>query len=48
MYNSNKNYMSSAFTRTLLMLFIAAVAAVDAGIWEIKNIRAFECCIGKE
>ena len=30
MYNSNKNYMSSAFTRTLLMLFIAAVAAVDA------------------
>ena len=30
MYNSNKTYMSSAFTRTLLMLFIAAVAAVDA------------------
>lgn len=29
MYNSNKTYMSSAFTRTLLMLFIAAVAAVD-------------------
>lgn len=30
MYNSDKTYMSSAFTRTLLMLFIAAVAAVDA------------------
>ena len=30
MYSSNKTYMSSAFTRTLLMLFIAAVAAVDA------------------
>ena len=30
MYNSNKTYMSSAFTRTLLMLFIAAVAVVDA------------------
>ena len=30
MYNSNKTYMSSAFTRTLLMLFIAAVTAVDA------------------
>ena len=30
MYNSNKTYMSSAFTRTLLMLFIAAVVAVDA------------------
>ena len=30
MYSSDKTYMSSAFTRTLLMLFIAAVAAVDA------------------
>ena len=29
-------------------LSFAAVAAVEAGIWEIKNIRAFECCIGKE
>lgn len=29
-------------------LSFAAVAAVEAGIWKIKNIRAFECCIGKE
>lgn len=29
-------------------LSFAAAAAVEAGIWEIRNIRAFECCIGKE
>ncbi|MCI5879063.1 MAG: ABC transporter permease [Lachnospiraceae bacterium] len=29
-------------------LSFAAAAAVEAGKWEIRNIRAFECCIGKE
>lgn len=30
------------------VLSLAALAAVQIGIREIKNIRAFECCIGKE
>lgn len=30
------------------ILAFAAAAAVWIGIWEIENIRAFECCIGKE